>query len=66
MSRNSDEQINRLQREIDYLQNEISDTQKEIDSNLLSIKKMYRLADLLQSFIPGRDKWRDVFLSFAN
>jgi peptidoglycan hydrolase CwlO-like protein len=66
MSMNSENKLIRLQREIDSLQNEISDTQKEIDSNLLSIKEMYRAADLLQSFIPGRDKWRDVFLSFAN
>ncbi len=63
---NSDEKINQLQREIDSLHKAIRDTQRDIDSNRHSINKMYRAADLLQSFIPSRDKWRDVFLSFAN
>jgi peptidoglycan hydrolase CwlO-like protein len=66
MSKTSDEKINQLQREIESLQKVIFDTQKEIDDNQHSIKEMYRAVDLLQSFIPSRDKWRDVFLSFAN
>jgi peptidoglycan hydrolase CwlO-like protein len=66
MSKNPGEKIKQLQLEIDSLQKVIRDTQKEIDDNQHSIKEMYRAADLLQSFIPSRDKWRDVFLSFAN
>jgi peptidoglycan hydrolase CwlO-like protein len=65
MNKNS-EKIKQLQQEIGSLQKVIFDTQKKIDDNQHSIKEMYHLVDLLQSFIPSRDKWRDVFLSFAN
>jgi peptidoglycan hydrolase CwlO-like protein len=66
MSKTSNEKIKQLQREIESLQKVIFDTQEEVGRNQHSINEMYRAVDLLQSFIPSRDKWRDVFLSFAN
>jgi peptidoglycan hydrolase CwlO-like protein len=66
MNSTSEEKIEQLQREINSLQQVIGDTQKEIDSNRLSINKMYRMADLLQSYIPERGKWREAYRERQN
>jgi hypothetical protein len=62
----SDEQIKDLQKEIRILQ-KIADVKRgEAVRNKNAINELYRMADLLQSFIPDKERWRDVFLTTAN
>ena len=54
-------EIKKLQEEIDSLQKKIRIKQKQVDKNRNTIKELYRIGDLLQSFIPERGSWRDVY-----
>lgn len=61
-----DEIIKDLQKEIRLLRKIAYIRQREVRRNKYTIDKLFRMADIFQSFIPDRDKWRDVYLSTAN
>ncbi len=62
----SDEQLKDLQEKIRILQKTATIKQGEAERNKHTINELYRMADLLQSFIPEKERWRDVFLTTSN
>jgi hypothetical protein len=60
------EKLKILRKKKRILQKAVRGKQRKVTRNKLVLHKMSRMADLLQSYIPDRSRWRDVFLITAN
>jgi hypothetical protein len=60
------EKLKILRKKKRILQKAVRGKQRKVTRNKRVLHNMSRMADLLQSYIPDRSRWRDVFLITAN